>query len=128
MVKDLGIESKVKFFGKVRREDLPNFLNEGDAFVLPSRYETFGVVYIEALACGLPIIATKCGGPEDFYKEELGYMIDTGDEETLSKAMIKMIENKNKYDSIAMSKCVKNRFSKEVIVKKIEEIYEVILN
>lgn len=128
LAKDLGVESKVKFLGKVNREDLPGFLHEGNAFVLPSKYETFGVVYIEALACGLPIIATKCGGPEDFYKEDFGYMIDTGDEEALCQAMIKMIENKDKYDSISMSKCVKNRFSKEVIVKKIEEVYEVILN
>lgn len=128
LVKDLGVESKVKFLGKVSREDLPNFLNRGNAFVLPSKYETFGVVYIEALACGLPIIATKCGGPEDFYREDLGYMIEAPEEEALCEAMIKMIENKDKYDSIAMSKYVKNRFSKEVIVKKIEEIYEVILN
>lgn len=128
LVKDLGVESKVKFLGKVSREDLPDFLKDGDAFVLPSKYETFGVVYIEALACGLPIIATKCGGPEDFYNEDLGYMIEIGDEEALCEAMIKIIENKDKYDSIAMSKYIKNRFSKEVIVKKIEEIYEVILN
>lgn len=128
LVKDLGIESKVKFLGKVKREDLPSFLKTGDAFVLPSKYETFGVVYIEALACGLPIIATKCGGPEDFYREDLGYIIDVGDEEALCDAMIKIIENRDKYDSTSMSKYVKNRFSKEVIVKKIEEIYEVILN
>lgn len=128
LVKDLSIESKVKFLGKVKREDLPSFLNNGDAFVLPSKYETFGVVYIEALACGLPIIATKCGGPEDFYREDLGYIIDVGDEEALCDAMINIIENKEKYDSTSMSKYVKNRFSKEVIVKKIEEIYEVILN
>lgn len=128
LVNDLGIESKVKFLGKVKREDLPSFLKTGDAFVLPSKYETFGVVYIEALACGLPIITTKCGGPEDFYREDLGYIIDVGDEEALCDAMIKMTKNKDKFDAASMSKYVKNRFSKEVIVKKIEEIYEVILN
>lgn len=50
-------------------------LPQADAFVLASRRETFGVVYIEAMAAGLPVIATACGGPEDFVREEDGFLI-----------------------------------------------------
>ena len=48
---------------------------ECDCFVLPSAGETFGVVYVEAMAAGLPVIATRCGGPEDFVNEDNGILI-----------------------------------------------------
>jgi len=127
LAKELNLEKQVKFVGSVSREALPNFLNEADCFVLPSRYETFGVVYIEALACGLPIITTRCCGPEDFFKENLGYMIEPGDEEALFKAMNDMVLNIESFDREAISKYIKNKFSKDVITKEIKNIYDLVL-
>lgn len=128
LVKELNLEDSVKFLGKVDRKDMPDFLSNGDCFVLPSEYETFGVVYIEALACGLPIITTKCGGPEDFYNEDLGYMINVNDEDALYEAMNKVIDEKGKFSNEEISEYIKARFSNEVIVKEIEEIYSLVLN
>jgi len=128
LVKKLNLEKQVKFVGSISRKDLPRFYNEGDCFVLPSKYETFGVVYIEALSCGLPIITTKCGGPEDFFKDDLGYIIEVGDEEALCKSMKDVVLNKENFNREAMSKYIKNKFSRLVITKEIRSIYNKVLD
>ena len=125
---DLGVENQVKFANRVERKDMPAFLQSSDCFVLPSEFETFGVSYIEALACGLPIIATKCGGPEDFFNDELGIMIDVGDEKALENAMKYMSENARNYDKNKLSNYVKNKFSEKVVVKEILGLFNDILN
>lgn len=64
LVTKLGINKNIKFLGQLTRDEVKNKMNEeSSAFVLSSEYETFGVVVVEALALGKPVIATKCGGP-----------------------------------------------------------------
>lgn len=56
-------------------------------FVLPCLFETFGVVVIEAHACGRPVIATICGGPEDNISEANGMLVTAGDVDALAEAL-----------------------------------------
>lgn len=128
LAKELKISSNIEFIGAVNREDLNEYINRANAFVLPSEYETFGIAYIEALACGLPIITTKCGGPEDFFSEEIGYMIFNEDKEELSKAMEYIINNINKFNPNKLREYVKCRFSKEVISNRIIDVYSKVLS
>ncbi|GAA0083809.1 glycosyltransferase [Clostridium sp. CTA-7] len=128
LVNKLGISENVEFVGAVSREELNKYINRSNAFVLPSKYETFGIVYIEALSCGIPIITTKCGGPEDFYNEDIGYMIESEDEDILKDVMIEMIENINRFDPNTLRKYVESKFSKKVISNKIIAVYKDILN
>ena len=126
LVTKYNLHNKVKLLGEVQREDLPKIMGDSDCFVLASKYETFGVVYIEALSCGVPIIATKCGGPEDFFDDSLGYMINIDDFDELYNSMEKMIKNRFKFNSKEISDKIKNRFSKNVIVEELEKIYKMI--
>lgn len=121
--RELGVEDQVIFHGRVERKDMPSLLQNSDCFVLPSQFETFGVAYIEALACGLPIITTKCGGPEDFYREDLGCMIEVGDEEALRKSMIYVMNNIENYDKKELSNYVKNKFSEGIVVNQIIKVF-----
>lgn len=57
-----GLDDKVHFVGAIPQEDLPRFYSAADLVVIPSHYESFGLVAVEALACGTPVIATKVGG------------------------------------------------------------------
>lgn len=128
IAKNLNIIDRIDFVGAISREELNNYINKANAFVLPSKYETFGIAYIEALACGLPIITTKCGGPEDFFNEKIGYMIPVGDLKELEKAMIDVIKNIDKFKDSYLREYVESRFSKKVVSEKIINVYKSVLN
>lgn len=87
LVKSLGIESKVKFLGELSQLKVRDLLHSADLFVLTSLRETFGVVLIEALSSGLPVISTRCGGPEEIVFTEGGSLIDVGDLRSLVRAI-----------------------------------------
>lgn len=117
------IESQVSFLGNLKREDVKNEMQYCDAFVLASRYETFGVVYIEALACGKPIIATSCGGPAIIVDEENGLLVPVEDINALSEAMRYLFTHYENYNpAIIRNNCI-NKYSEEVIIGKISDIY-----
>ena len=124
----LGIENRVTFRGHCPREQLAEAYASADCFVLASQSETFGVAYIEAMAAGLPVIATRCGGPEDFVTEENGILIPTDDEAALTDAMESMILHRGGYDSAAISAAARKNFAPEEIAHRLTEIYEEILS
>jgi glycosyltransferase involved in cell wall biosynthesis len=73
----LGVAAAVEFVGNLSDAALPNFYRSLDIFVIPSRQEGFGIVGIEAMASGVPVISTRCGGPEDFVVDgRTGYLTD----------------------------------------------------
>ena len=71
----LGVDGRVHFAG--RREDMPDLYGAADAFLLPSRYESFALVCIEALATGVPVVAPRIGGVEDYVVDSVnGFLVD----------------------------------------------------
>lgn len=127
LIKLLGLEPKVKLMGLCSREEIAKTLSESDCFVLASRSETFGVAYIEALAMGVPVIATRCGGPEGFINEGNGRMVPIDDLDSLSESMRYMYENRDEFDSENIAIEIKEKFSSESIVKELVKIYNDVL-
>ena len=127
IINECNITDKVRLLGQKTRPELFELMRKSDAFVLASKSETFGVVYIEAMACGLPVIATRCGGPEDFVNDTNGFLIPTDDIETLSKALIKMRLDIDNFDNERISEECYNKFSSENIAKQIVEQYYKVL-
>lgn len=120
---ELGIENQVHFLGKLTRNEVKEQMQQCNAFVLASRYETFGVVYIEALACGKPIVATACGGPEMIVNEQNGMLVPTENVDALSEAMDSIAHSLEKYDpQIIRQDCI-DRFSEKSVVKEINKLY-----
>ena len=70
----LKLGNRVSFVGW--QDDIRSFLRRGDLFVLPSRYEPFGIAALEAMACGLPIVATKCHGPMEILNNDSAWLCD----------------------------------------------------
>jgi asparagine synthase (glutamine-hydrolysing) len=71
-----GIAGAVRFLGFCPRETLVNFYNDLDVMVIPSHQEGLGIVGLEAMACGCPVVATRCGGTEDYVKDGInGYLV-----------------------------------------------------
>ncbi len=74
--RDLRIQNSVAFLGTVDHEKLPVFYNAADVCVVPSHYETFGLVALESIACGTPVVATDVGGAKSFIRQgETGYVV-----------------------------------------------------
>ena len=96
-----------------------------DAFVHPSRYETFGIVLVEALSTGRPVIATRCGGPNDIVRSEDGTLVDVDDATGLAEAMRDMIGMD--WDTQAMRDVVESRYTKATIRGQLLDIYDTIV-
>lgn len=123
LIDSLKITESVEVFGNVERHIIGQRYSFIDAFVLPSKHETFGVAYIEAMAAGVPVIATKCGGPERFVNPQVGLLIDVDDEDALFMAMEHMILCKGQYDRKYISDYAKRMFAPQHIAKRIVSVY-----
>jgi len=110
--KKLGIDYLVKFLGQKNRDETVKEFQNCDVFILPSRHESFGIVYIEALACGKPIVATKCGGPEFIVNSNNGLLVEIDNQEELAKAILDMHKNYKQYDKEKIREEFINKFSK----------------
>lgn len=128
LVNEKKLDDKVKFHNYVANSDLPKFYKESICFISLSDYETFGVAFAEALACGIPVIATKCGGPEEFVNENNGILISTNDEDAAVRAILFMYNNHGVFNSNLISDNIKAQFSKEIFVAKISSVYKNLLS
>lgn len=106
--------------GYIKHKELKWRLNSSDLFVLPSIQESFGLAQLEALACGIPVVATKNGGSEYIIKEGYGYLCNTGDPKDLSEKIIKAVHTNWKKEELAR---YAKKFSWESICKEIMDIY-----
>lgn len=84
----------------------------------------FGVAYVEALAAGLPIIATKCGGPEDFVDDSNGILVEVDNIKQNTDAIVKIYSNISNYKEEDLKDFVKSRFSPNVVANKLQNIYK----
>ncbi len=123
----LGVASQVDFLGPLDRDSVKLELLATDALVLPSYYETFGVVAIEALACGVPVIATRCGGPESIVNESNGLLVSPGDVNSLAAAMQQMRNDRGRYDPGAIRRDCLARYSNGAVARQLTALYGSIL-
>ncbi len=124
---ELEIEDKIEWLGELNRNEALLEFQNCDAFVLPSRHESMGVVFAEAMACGKPVIGTISGGPEEFINESNGYLIETENEKMLIKSMEDMIQNYARFDAEHIRQQCADRFSSQVICNKIMALYQDVL-
>jgi glycosyltransferase involved in cell wall biosynthesis len=91
LARTLGLSSHVDFLGAVSEESKFQYLAAADMFVLPSVHEGFGLVFLEAMHCGLPVIASASGGQTDFLLDgETGFLVPVGAEEVLAERILRL--------------------------------------
>jgi len=115
----------VYFLGHISQEELIDLYNIADVSTIPSRKEPFGLVAIEALACGTPVVATNQGGLPDFITKEVGYLVDVDDDIDLANGIVKTLLEKRKLkDGLQIEKFAKDKFSLENSIRQIVDIYK----
>lgn len=127
LIQELECGARVTLCGAVEHKEIGNFMSLGDCFALTSRYETFGIVFIEAASCGLPLISTRCGGPEEIINAQNGILIEKDDGAALIQAMRYMASHTQQYSGNEISKDIKNRFGKDFVVGVLLKLYRDVL-
>lgn len=122
----LQLQDSVHFSGEIAPHEKQNFYQDADAFICSSDLETFSVVLIEALASGLPVIATRCGGPEDFVTKENGILVERSAAD-LGKGMETMLQTNNDYDSKQIRDFAQAKFDQDSVAKEQIRIWETLL-
>lgn len=121
------LNNRIFFHGRVDPDILVESMKSCNFFVLFSNVETFSVVTAEALACGKPVIATKCGGPEEFVLENCGILIEPRDKDALMNAMDYMLDNFSSYNSQEIREYAKNKFSSDAVGEEFFRIYQKVI-
>ncbi len=94
LAEQLGLSDWVHFRGNVPHEQLPGLYGQADIFVLPSLAESFGQVFVEAMACGLPVVGTNVGGiPEAVGRDQAAWLAEPGDVAGLSGKLGEMLRS-----------------------------------
>ena len=119
----LGVKDRVRFLGRIAPAKVPELFRSVDVLVVSSHYETFGLVAAEALMCGVPVVATRCGGPECIVQEGDGLLVPPGDPVKLSEALLKMVDLLPELDSQAISDRARQRFSSDAVGRQLDDIY-----
>jgi len=100
--RELEIEGLVAFLGRVKHEEMPRFYNAADVCVIPSYYESFGLVALESLACGTPVVATDVGGARSIIRQdETGYVVEDNIPHHLAEKIALLLSRQNNGDGAA---------------------------
>ncbi|QNG61462.1 N-acetyl-alpha-D-glucosaminyl L-malate synthase BshA [Bacillus sp. PAMC26568] len=129
LVKELGIGEKVLFLGK--QNHLEELYSISDLKLLLSEKESFGLVLLEAMACGVPCVATNIGGIPEVIKDGVsGYLCDVGDIEEITEKTISILMDEQLYGRMSAEsiRIAKEEFHSSIIVKQYEDLYYSLLD
>lgn len=122
---DLNLNNCVSFVGKVPNDDIPKYMKEADLFVLPSLSESFGIVNIEAMASGLPIVSTNVGGLPDLIKDGInGFLVNPRDPAAIAEKSLLILNDKNLKERISINNLSEaKKYSWDYVIERLVDEY-----
>jgi glycosyltransferase involved in cell wall biosynthesis len=117
------VNSTVIFEGLKTNEEVYEYLRQCDFLIMNSRFETFSLICVEAMSCSKPVLATKCGGPEEFINDSNGILIPVDDDIELFNQFLFMLKNFKRFNQEAIRKSVEARFSEKLVAKTFTDWY-----
>jgi glycosyltransferase involved in cell wall biosynthesis len=121
-IESRGIARSCRLHPWVPPRELARLMQAAALVVISSSYETFGRSGVEALACGVPVVATRCGGPEEYVEEGNGLLVPADDPEALAEGMLAGLNRENFSPPEAMSRRARDRFGYEAICRRFTEV------
>lgn len=123
LVKKLKIDHAVRFLGNLTRNQVKDEIQKSSLFVVSSHYETFGVVAIEALALGKPVVSTRCGGPESIINTDVGVLVENNSVPDLVGGIFYVCTRLEQYDADLVKKYCLENFSEKAVLSRLTKIY-----
>ena len=123
---ELKMDEYVDFVGRKTKEEIADLLTKHNIFVIASEKETFCIPGLEALASGIPVVATKCLGPEEYIDDSCGKLVEVGNMKELANAIYEVYQNIDKYDRKHLQS-IASSYSKEEVAKQAIKIYQEML-
>ena len=121
--KSLNIDEVVFFLGRKTREEIIIEFNNANVFMLGTIYETFGIVIIEALSMGLPVIVTECGGSKDIMTKGIGKVTRQNDINDMTNSMFEIFNNYDSFKALKLRRYSKLKFSEQNLSNKLFDHY-----
>jgi glycosyltransferase involved in cell wall biosynthesis len=125
LARECGVEPHVEFAGGLPQVGVRERLWSANALVLSSAFETFGMVLVEALATGIPVIATRCGGPDEIVEPGLGLLVERDDEEALANAMV--LTTELSYSETVLRERALARFGLGSVAEQVLRVYDALI-
>jgi len=130
LVQGLGVSNSVVFTGPLYGKDKISAYVDSEVYVLPSRYEIWGMTVLEAYACSKPVIASKVGGLKDLVNNgETGLLFEPGNVEQLARNILYLLNDNDEAKEMGLKgkEFVKENLTIESVVTKLEKVYEEIV-
>ena len=121
--RDLGVSRNITFYGHKNHREIADLMRKSDIYVHGSRSETFGCVLMEAMACGLPVVAAGVGGVPEVVDKESGILVASGDIEAFKNAILRILLKPAEYNRKNIAARAFKRFSREKAGKKLINIF-----
>lgn len=116
--------NNIVFIGNQTQINLNKLYNIADVLAVPSRIEGFGLVAVEALACGTPVVATNCGGMTEFINESVGILVETEDDIGLAKEISRILNKEKVFNRMNLENYAKNNYSQRLLIDKVIKTYK----
>jgi len=129
-IKELDIESNIKFIGSIVEEEKKRFFNEGDIMLSPSHRESFGIAALEGMASGIPVVAYSIGLLPDLIKNGLGgFLADQGDIDGLVSGLYRIVQDPALRERMGEygREQAKRRYDINIVAEKVRNIYSTLL-
>lgn len=123
----LGIADRIEFIGHLDPRDVSLEMRRAAVLAVPSRRESFSTVTIEALASGTPVVATRCGGPEELIDDSVGRLVPVDDPAAMAAALSEVLRSPERFDPQLLRAHVLPRFGISAATERLARLYESVL-